>query len=172
MGGVIAQEYAIAHGSGCAPWSSPTPIAAADPFTRAAFESWAVVAETAGMAVMMRQQAPWIYSPGFYERHPERVEELIAEAQKSTQPPPPSPPRPRRSSTTTRRAGGHDHDTQRSSSPRATTSSSGRRSPVASTRPSRTRRWSVVPGGHAAFWEEPRPWNLAVIDFVRAHGAL
>jgi len=30
--------------------------------------------------------------------------------------------------------------------------------------------WAVVPGGHAAFWEDPGPWNRAVIDFVRRHG--
>jgi aminoacrylate hydrolase len=30
--------------------------------------------------------------------------------------------------------------------------------------------WAVVPGGHAAFWENPGPWNTAVIDFVRRHG--
>ena len=31
--------------------------------------------------------------------------------------------------------------------------------------------WAEVPGGHAAFWEDPGPWNQAVIDFVRAHSA-
>ena len=31
--------------------------------------------------------------------------------------------------------------------------------------------WAVVPGGHAAFWEDPGPWNQAVIEFVRASGA-
>ena len=78
LGGVIAQEYAVAHGGDLRSLVLANTYAAADPFTRAAFESWAVVAEAAGMAVMMRQQAPWIYSPAFYERHPERVEELIA----------------------------------------------------------------------------------------------
>jgi len=29
----------------------------------------------------------------------------------------------------------------------------------------------VVPGGHAAFWEDPGAWNRAVIEFVRAHHA-
>jgi len=38
------------------------------------------------MPVMMRQQAPWIFSPGFYQQHPDRVTELIAAAQGSTQP--------------------------------------------------------------------------------------
>ena len=29
--------------------------------------------------------------------------------------------------------------------------------------------WTVVPGGHAAFWEDPGPWNQAVLEFVHAH---
>jgi pimeloyl-ACP methyl ester carboxylesterase len=29
--------------------------------------------------------------------------------------------------------------------------------------------WTVVPGGHAAFWEESGPWNQAVLEFVHAH---
>jgi pimeloyl-ACP methyl ester carboxylesterase len=29
--------------------------------------------------------------------------------------------------------------------------------------------WSVVPGGHAAFWEDPGPWNKAVLEFVDVH---
>ena len=31
--------------------------------------------------------------------------------------------------------------------------------------------WVEVPGGHAAFWENPRPWNQAVIEFVRTQSA-
>ena len=37
--------------------------------------------------------------------------------------------------------------------------------------PENNRRWTVVPGGHAAFWEDPEPWNRAVIEFVRANSA-
>jgi pimeloyl-ACP methyl ester carboxylesterase len=29
--------------------------------------------------------------------------------------------------------------------------------------------WAMVPGGHAAFWEDPGPWNQAVIEFVQAN---
>jgi aminoacrylate hydrolase len=29
--------------------------------------------------------------------------------------------------------------------------------------------WAIVPGGHAAFLENPAPWNRAVIDFIGRH---
>ena len=56
-------------------------LAAADPFTRAAFLTWSDVAQAAGMPMMTRAQAPWIFSPGFYQRFPALVAELIAEAE-------------------------------------------------------------------------------------------
>src|SRR5207248_979630 len=70
MGGAIAQEYAVAHPDDLLSLVLANTFAVADPFTAAAFETWATVAEAAGMPVMMRQQAPWIFSPGFYEQHP------------------------------------------------------------------------------------------------------
>jgi 3-oxoadipate enol-lactonase len=172
MGGVIAQEYAIAHGDRLRSLVLANTYAAADPYTRAAFQSWAVIAEAAGMAVMMRQQAPWIYSPAFYEQHPGRVAELIAEAQKSTQP---------AAAFAAQTAALIDHDA-RIRVPAITTPTlviAARDDVII--REALSRRlfqalpdatWSVVPGGHAAFWEEPPPWNRAVIDFVRAHSAL
>ena len=86
MGGVIAQEYAVAHPDELASLVLANTFAKADEFTRAAFDTWAMVAQAAGMPVMMRQQAPWIFSPAFYEQYPDRVAELIAGAETSTQP--------------------------------------------------------------------------------------
>jgi 3-oxoadipate enol-lactonase len=172
MGGAIAQEYAIAHGADLRSLVLGNTYAAPDPFARAAFESWAVIAEAAGMAVMMRQQAPWIYSPAFYERHPGRVEELIREAQKSTQP---------AAAFAAQTAALVDHEARARVTAITTPAlviaarddiiirEALSRSLCASL-PDAT--WSVVPGGHAAFWENPAPWNRAVIDFVRAQRAL
>ena len=172
MGGGIAQEYAIAHGNRLRSLVLANTYAAPDPFTRAAFESWAIVAEAAGMAVMVRQQAPWIYSPTFYEQHPGRIAELIGEAQKSTQP---------AAAFAAQTAALIDHDA-RVRVPAITTPTlviAAHDDVIISEALSRRlyealpeATWSVVPGGHAAFWEDPAPWNRAVIDFVRAHGAL
>jgi len=170
MGGVIAQEYAVAHPGDLISLVLANTFAAADPFTAAAFQTWVTVADAAGMAVMMEQQAPWIYSPAFYQHYPERVAELIAAAQQSTQP---------AAAFAAQMAALTGHDCAgRIGSVRVPTLVL-----VASDdiiiRPELSRRlfdalgdgtgtWTVVPGGHAAFWENPGPWNQAVIDFVRA----
>lgn len=171
MGGVIAQEYAVAWPGDLTSLVLANTFAAADPFTRAAFETWATVAQTAGMPVMMEVQAPWIYSPGFYAAQPERVTELIAGAQTSTQP---------AGAFAAQMAALNDHDC----AARIGTVTVPTLVLVAQDdviiRPELSRRlydalsdgvgsWAVVPGGHAAFWEDPAPWNEAVIEFVRAH---
>lgn len=171
MGGVIAQEYAVAHAGALASLVLANTFAVADPFTRAAFDTWAIVAEAAGMPVMMRQQAPWIFSPAFYERHPDRVAELIAAAQASTQPPAPF---------AAQMAALTEHDcAARIGNVTIPTLVIAARDDII-IRPALSRRlyellpdgvgtWTVVPGGHAAFWEDPGPWNRAVIEFVQAH---
>jgi 3-oxoadipate enol-lactonase len=173
MGGVIAQEYAVAHPGDLRSLVLANTFAVADPFTRAAFDTWALVAQAAGMPVMMRQQAPWIFSPAFYAAQPERVAELIAAAQASTQP---------AAAFAAQMAALNGHDC------------AGRLGAVTVPtlvlaaaddiiiRPALSRQllsdlpdgvgtWAVVPGGHAAFWENPGPWNTAVIEFVRANSA-
>ena len=169
LGGVIAQEYALAHPGPLRSLILANTFAAADPFTRAAFLSWSEVAEAAGMPMMMRAQAPWIFSPDFYARHPGRVAELIAEAQTSTQP---------AAAFAAQMAALVNHDAQdRLPALRAPTLVVAADNDVI-IRPALSRQlfellpnavWSEVPGGHAAFWEDPGPWNHAVIEFVKAH---
>jgi pimeloyl-ACP methyl ester carboxylesterase len=86
MGGVIAQEYAIAYPGDLRSVVLANTYAAADPLTYAAFESWALVAETAGMPVMMRQQAPWVFSTAFYAQQPGKLAGFLAEMDNTTQP--------------------------------------------------------------------------------------
>ncbi|HEY1641005.1 MAG TPA: alpha/beta hydrolase [Streptosporangiaceae bacterium] len=173
MGGVIAQEYAVAHPAGLRSLVLANTFAVADPFTAAAFETWATVALAAGMPVMMRQQAPWIFSPDFYARHPDRVTELIAAAETSTQP---------AAAFAAQMAALTGHDCAgRIGSVQVPTLVLAARDDII-IRPRLSRQlldalgegigtWAVVPGGHAAFWEDPGPWNQAVIDFVRASSA-
>ncbi len=171
MGGVIAQEYALAGGANLRSLVLANTFAAADPFTRAAFETWAQVAQAAGMPMMMRAQAPWIFSPDFYAQHPERVAELIAEAQESTQP---------AAAFAAQMAALVDHDARDRLATLTTPTLVIAAADDIIIRPALSRRlfealpdaaWSVVPGGHAAFWENPGPWNKAVIEFVQAHRA-
>jgi 3-oxoadipate enol-lactonase len=173
MGGAIAQEYAVAHPGDLLSLVLANTFAVADPFTAAAFQTWARVAETAGMPVMMEQQAPWIFSPGFYQQHPGRVAELIVAAQGSTQP---AVAFAAQMAALT----GHDCATRIGEVAVPTLVLAAGDDIII--RPELSRRlfdalgpgvgtWAVVPGGHAAFWENPGPWNRAVIDFVRGHGA-
>jgi len=169
MGGVIAQEYALAHPGPLRSLILANTFAAADPFTRAAFLSWSEVAQAAGMPMMMRAQAPWIFSPDFYARHPERVAELIAEAATSTQP---------AAAFGAQMAALVDHDARDRLAALAIPTLVIAAADDIIIRPALSRRlfelvpaaaWSVVPGGHAAFWENPGPWNHAVIEFVQVH---
>lgn len=169
MGGVIAQEYALAHPANLRSLVLANTFAAADPFTRAAFQSWAQVAEAAGMPMMMRAQAPWIFSPGFYAEHPDRVAELIAEAEQSTQP---------AAAFAAQTAALVDHDARDRLAALATPTLVIAAADDIIIRPALSREllealpgaaWTVVPGGHAAFWEDPGPWNRAVLEFVHAH---
>jgi len=169
MGGVIAQEYAVAHGDDLVSLVLANTFAVADPFTRAAFETWVTVAETAGMPVMAQQQAPWIYSAEFYQQHPARLAELITAAQASPQP---------AAAFAAQMAALTSHDcAQRIGAVAVPTLVLAARDDII-IRPELSRQlfhalgagigaWAVVPGGHAAFWENPGPWNQAVIDFVR-----
>jgi pimeloyl-ACP methyl ester carboxylesterase len=125
------------------------------------------------MPVMMRAQAPWIFSPAFYQRDPDRVAELIAGAEGSTQP---------ATAFAAQMAALNGHDcASRIGAVRVPTLVLAAGDDII-IRPELSRRlfdllaagvgtWAVVPGGHAAFWENPGPWNQAVIDFVRAVGA-
>jgi 3-oxoadipate enol-lactonase len=173
MGGAIAQEYAVAHPGDLLSLVLANTFAVADPFTAAAFGTWATVALAAGMPVMMEQQAPWIFSPGFYARDPGRVAELVAAAQGSTQP---------AAAFAAQMAALNGHDCAgRIGAVRVPTLVLAASDDII-IRPELSRRlfdllapgvgtWAVVPGGHAAFWEDPGSWNQSVTDFVRAAGA-
>ena len=144
MGGVIAQEYAVAYPGDLLSVVLANTYAAADPLTYAAFESWALVAEAAGMPMMMVQQAPWVFSTGFYAHRPARLAEFLAEMERTTHRPAPSPRRSPRWSITMPPGGSARSPRRRWSSPPRTTSSSSR--PV----PQPPRRASPIDLGAAA----------------------
>lgn len=109
--------------------------------------------------------------PAFYPRDPGRVAELVAGAQQSTQP---------ATAFAAQMAALVDHDcTGRIGGvtvPALVLAASDDiiirpelSRELFELMPESSRTWSVVPGGHAAFWEDPEPWNRAVIEFVRAN---
>lgn len=171
MGGLIAQEYALAYPADLRSVVLANTYAKPDAYTCAAFDSWGRVAEAGGMALMMRQQAPWVFSPAFYAAHPDQLAGILAEMERSPQPAPAFAAQITALLThdCAQRLGllhtpalviAADDDIIIRLSlshqlfeelPRGT--------------------WAIVPGGHAAFVENPDPWNRAVIEFIDQHRA-
>src|ERR1700680_642704 len=67
LGGLIAQEYALSYPGDLRSVVLANTYAKPDAYTRAAFDVWGQIAEAGGMPLMMRQQAPWVFSPAFFE---------------------------------------------------------------------------------------------------------
>jgi len=169
MGGCIAQEYAAACPDDLLSLVLASTYAVPDPLTRAAFDSWALVAQAAGMRVMMQQQAPWVFSTGFYSAQPGRLAEFLAEMDRTTQP---------AASFAAQIAALTTHDCESRlgliTMPTLVLASAD----DIIIKPELSRRlfnglprasWQLLPGGHAAFLEDPPCWNAAVLAFIDQH---
>jgi 3-oxoadipate enol-lactonase len=171
MGGLIAQEYALAYPADLRTVVLANTYARPDAYTRAAFDAWGQVAEAGGMPLMMRQQAPWVFSPAFYAAHPDRLATMLAEMEQSPQP---------ASTFSAQIAALLTHDSADRVGSLTTPALVIAADDDIIIRPSLSHRlfeelprgsWAIVPGGHAAFVENPEPWNRAVIEFIEQHRA-
>jgi 3-oxoadipate enol-lactonase len=171
MGGCIALEYALAYPGDLRSAIFANTYARPDPFTYAAFEAWGLIADAAGTFVLMRQMAPWIFSPSFFEAQPANVAALVAEMERSPQPP---------AAFAAQIGALLSHDCLERVGEIGTRSLVLVADDDIIIRPALSRRlfdglpdaeWAVVPGGHGAFWENPGPWNRAVIDFITRQSA-
>lgn len=169
MGGVIAQEYAAAWPGDLRSVVLASTYSKPDPLTYAAFEVWALIAEVAGMPVMMRQQAPWVFSTEFYASQPERLAGFLAEMERSTQP----------AAGFAAQIGAlltHDCTARLASITTPALVLASQDDIIIKPALSRAlfealpaADWALLPGGHAAFLEDPPAWNRTVIDFIAAH---
>jgi 3-oxoadipate enol-lactonase len=171
MGGLIAQEYALAYPADLRTVVLANTYARPDAYTRAAFDTWGQVAEAGGMPLMMRQQAPWVFSPAFYAAHPNRLATMLAEMERSPQP---------ASTFSAQIAALLTHDSADRLGSLTTPALVIGADDDIIIRLSLSHRlfeelprgsWAIVPGGHAAFVENPQPWNRAVIEFIDQHRA-
>jgi 3-oxoadipate enol-lactonase len=171
MGGLIAQEYALAFPDDLRSVVLANTYAHADRFTYAAFEVWGTIAEAAGIPMMMRLQAPWVFSPEFYAEQPQQLATFLAEMERSPQP---------AASFQAQIAALLTHDSRDRLGSLRTPALVIAADQDIIIRPALSRRlfealpsatWAVVPGGHAAFVENPEPWNRAVLEFIRHHEA-
>ena len=172
MGGLIAQEYALAYPNDLRSVVLANTYGKPDAYTRAAFDVWGQIAMTAGMPAMMRQQAPWVFSPRFYEHEPERLATYLGEMERSIQP---------AASFAAQISALLTHDCGDRVGALHTPALVIAADDDIIIRLSLSHRlfeelpsatWAIVPGGHAAFLEHPEPWNRAVIDFIDQHRAV
>jgi 3-oxoadipate enol-lactonase len=171
MGGLIAQEYALAYPSDLRSVVLANTYARPDAYTRAAFHAWGLVADAGGMPLMMQQQAPWVFSPAFYESHPEQLAGILTEMERSPQP---------AAAFAAQIAALLTHDCADRLASLHTPALVIAADDDIIIRLSLSHRmfeelpngtWAIVPGGHAAFLENPDPWNRAVIEFIDQHRA-
>ena len=171
MGGMIAQEYAIAYGADLKSLTLSSTYAAPGPFCGRMFSMWADMAPRAGRRhVVMRDVTLWAFTRPFFETRDAELEEfeaamaLIAQpleaylAQLSLHPDP-----------------RHDRP-GRSRSPTPTLVIAGEEDILIPVELSRRlhaaipgSEWLTTPGGHASIWEHPTPFNQAVIAFIGRH---
>ena len=169
MGGVIAQEYALAYPDDLRSVVLANTYARPDAFTRAAFGAWGQVAESAGMQLMMRQQAPWVFSPVFYEAHPDRLATIVGEMEQQL------PAGVRVLGADRRAAESRQRGATRSLRTPALVIAADDDIIIRLSLSHRLYEelpngsWAIVPGGHAAFIENPDPWNRAVVAFIERH---
>jgi len=169
MGGMIAQEYAIAWGSDLKSLTLSSTYAWPGPFCSRMFAMWADMAPVQGVAMVMRDVTLWAFTQDFFEKREPELREFEAEMARIAQP---------LEAYLAQLSSIQTHDTRdrldRIAVP--TLVIAGAEDiliPVALSRRLCDRiqgaRWATSPGGHASIWEHPRPFNEAVLKFIGEH---
>lgn len=171
MGGMIAQEYALAYGGDLRSLVLYATYAEPGPYCLRLFETWETLARKCGMEAAVRDVLLWCFTPAFYEDQAALAKEfddgvpalnLTAESFLS------------------QLVAIQRHDTTDRLGDIAvpTLVLAGEEDILIPPRQSRRihermdgAEWLTVPGGHAACWEFPASFNGAVLDFVGRHRA-
>lgn len=83
MGGLIAQQIAVRHPAAVRSLAVHCPWWRPDPYTTALIRSWQAIARAAGMLDLLRQVWLWVFTPRFYEEHPETFADMERELAES-----------------------------------------------------------------------------------------
>jgi 3-oxoadipate enol-lactonase len=166
MGGMIAQEYALAHPGDLRSLTLACTYAAPGPFCSRMFAMWADMAPRLGVPFVMRDVTLWAFTLPFFE---EREDELAEFEQEMAQMPQSvdaylSQLHSIQVHDTTDRLGEIDVPTL------VLAGEQDILIPVALSHRLhegiRGSRWATTPGGHACVWEHPDPFNRTVLEFV------
>jgi len=169
MGGMIAQEYAIAHGSDLKSLTLSSTYAAPGPFCSRMFSMWADMAPQLGVPFVMRDVTLWAFTLAFFETRGSELEEF--EAAMAAMDQPVEAYLAQLSSIQT-----HDASDRLDRITTPTLVIAGEEDiliPVALSRRLHEgiagSEWATTPGGHASIWEHPEPFNQAVLAFIERH---
>ena len=166
MGGMIAQEYAIAYPGDLKSLVLSSTYAAPGPFCGRMFAMWADLALALGVPFVMRDVTLWAFTLPFFEQREAELEEFEAAMAAATQP---------LQAYLAQLSSIRTHDTTDRLG-RITTPSlviAGEEDiliPVAMSRRVHEgipgSEWQTTPGGHASIWEHPQPFNAAILAFL------
>jgi 3-oxoadipate enol-lactonase len=169
MGGMIAQEYALAYPDDLRSASFACTYAAPGPFCSRMFAMWADAAAVMGVPFVMRDVTLWAFTVDFFEQRADELAEFETAMKYMNQP---------TAAYLAQLAAIQEHDT---------TSRLGEIScptlvlageqdiliPVSLSRQLHAAvpgaSWATTAGGHACIWEFPKEFNNAYLDFVRSN---
>lgn len=167
MGGMIAQEYAIAYPDDLRSVTFGCTYAAPGPFCSRMFAMWAEMAPVMGLATVMQDVTLWAFTQEFFEQREAELAEF--EEAMAALPQPVDAYLAQLSSIQT-----HDATARLGQIRTPTLVLAGETDILIPVELSRRlhagvpgAEWTTVPGGHACCWEHPTPFNDAVIAYVR-----
>ncbi|MDB5561119.1 MAG: Pimeloyl-ACP methyl ester carboxylesterase [Hyphomicrobiales bacterium] len=168
MGGMIAEEYAIAYGSDLKSLTLACTYGKADAFCQTMFAMWADLAKRIDVPFVMRDVSLWAFTGPFFEERPADAAEFaaaMASLDMSVE------------TYLAQLAVIQDHDAleRMAKVTVPTLVLAGEEDILIPVRLSQKlqaaipgSQWKTVAGGHACLWESPDPFNTAFIDFVRS----
>ena len=170
MGGMIAQEYALAYPGDLRSVTFGCTYAAPGPFCSRMFAMWADMAPVLGVPFVMRDVTLWAFTLPFFEKRGEDLAEFETAMRYMDQPV---------HAYLAQLAVIQNHDTTDRLNQITVPSLvlAGEEDiliPVALSRRIHETipgsEWATTKGGHACLWEHPAEFNQTFLDFIRRHG--
>lgn len=170
MGGMVAQEYALAYQEDLRSLTLACTYAAPGPFCSRMFSMWADMAPVLGVPFVMRDVTLWAFTGPFFEQRTEELVEFEKEMLYMAQP---------THAYLSQLSVIQEHDTsERLREIEAPTLVlAGEEDvliPVSLSKRLHERiaeaEWATTKGGHACLWEYPDEFNRAFLAFIRRHG--
>jgi 3-oxoadipate enol-lactonase len=169
MGGMIAQEYALAHGGDLASLVLACTYAAPGPFCGRMFSLWADMAPAMGVPAVMRDVTLWAFTQEFFENRRAELAEFEAAMAALDQP-------LHAYLAQLHAIQVHDTTARLGGIAVPTMVLAGAEDILIPTHLSRRlcdaipdAVWATAPGGHAFLWEHPDSFNTAVLEFFDRH---